>query len=625
MPMHSNRSVSPQASERWTPKVQSPGCTPRAGGILWPTHSFVEAYNSHRFVVANGGVGGFKPNSAPVAPKASRMLALQDQSDVDLFGTAADGSTTRLAPYGSEQSYGYTLIRSDVEEDRAGPGNDLMKRVPSSGLGIQQRNFIDFDALDRYENADAETGPLAWVDSTWFQATAGAVIFANAIIIGLETDIDTPYWFWIEQALLCFFVFELTVRLCKMGCTFFKHEDDWVWNVFDFSIVMSGVFDTWLMPLYQRLMLALLHHKKETGNHMSVVFMLMRMGRLLRIVRLFRLVRIVRPLFELAMGIMEALQGMFWVLVFMIMTLFATAILCTRLIGHGNLLQSDDPEEQEALDDIKKMFGTVADSMFTLFGTVSSWSLLKFVPLFEEMPYLKPFFVLFYVYSAWALLAVMTGVVSENMIAIREQMLQEDRQKDELRRANITEHLLELFRNADIDGNGVVSREEFDAMLAKPDLVKKIQKNAHMRMSDMRELYDWIDHDGSGVITIDEFMAGFKWVNEPLRAKSLVKLQERLSADLRTLESTVVDKLCARASEVTQLVAQPLRKVYAITEQLQNLDVHLGDLRIAVREQAAALPTPQEMLDTEARLSKKLTLITDKLADLELRARPNVR
>lgn len=34
-------------------------------------------------------------------------------------------------------------------------------------------------------------------------------------------------------------------------------------------------------------------------------------------------------------------------------------------------------------------------------------------------------FVVFYVYSAWALLAVMTGVVSENMIAIREQMVQD--------------------------------------------------------------------------------------------------------------------------------------------------------------------------------------------------------
>merc|ERR1712151_1420758 len=122
------------------------------------------------------------------------------------------------------------------------------------------------------------------------------------------------------------------------------------------------------------------------------------------------------------------------------------------------------------------------------FGTVSSWSLLKFVPLFDEMPYLRPLFVLFYVYSAWALLAVMTGVVSENMIAIRDQMRQEDKQKEEVRRANITEHLLEIFKKADTDGSGTISSEEFELMMSKPDLIKKIQKNAHMRLSEMREL-----------------------------------------------------------------------------------------------------------------------------------------
>merc|ERR1712151_519353 len=107
-----------------------------------------------------------------------------------------------------------------------------------------------------------------------------------------------------------------------------------------------------MMPCINWLSAVFLHHHHGHGNHMSVLFMLMRMGRLLRIVRLFRLVRIVRPLFELAMGIMEAVQGMFWVLVFMIMTLYSTAILCTRLIGHGSVLETDGADEEE-LHEIK--------------------------------------------------------------------------------------------------------------------------------------------------------------------------------------------------------------------------------------------------------------------------------
>merc|ERR1719471_1982890 len=103
--------------------------------------------------------------------------------------------------------------------------------------------------------------------------------------------------------------------------------------------------------------------------------------------------------------------------------------------------------------------------MFTLFGTMSSWSLLKFVPLFGDMPWLKPLFVVFYVYSAWALLAVMTGVVSENMIAIREQMVKEDEAREEMRKTAITKTLIELFQESDTDHSGTVSKMEFENML----------------------------------------------------------------------------------------------------------------------------------------------------------------
>merc|ERR1712125_160015 len=140
-----------------------------------------------------------------------------------------------------------------------------------------------------------------------------------------------------------------------------------------------------------------------------------------------------------------------------------------------------------------------------------------------------------------------------------------------------------------------------------------IQKNAHMHVSEMRELYDWLDNDGNGIITISEFMAGFKWVNEPLRAKSLVKMQERVLNDLRHLEGNVVGAVQSRSSEVTRMVAEPLRKVYAVTEQLQSIESHLSDLRIAVKDHAGALPSQQELRDTYSRLSSKFEVVSKRL------------
>eukprot|EP00927_Polykrikos_kofoidii_P031842 TRINITY_DN27285_c0_g1_i2.p1 TRINITY_DN27285_c0_g1~~TRINITY_DN27285_c0_g1_i2.p1 ORF type:complete len:589 (-),score=114.37 TRINITY_DN27285_c0_g1_i2:124-1890(-) len=513
--------------------------TARTGGVLWPSTGFLEAYNSRRYEgeAPIGGIRGNAFNSAPIADAPQRR---GDFSSARSGGSAEEALVTMKSGGKSSamSEYGYSLIRSDVDED-------VLTNMPSLPQLAGSKKGVrgSLHRGGKFQKDDKTEGnsqlAVAWVESTWFQSLSGLVIFINAIIIGLETDIESNLWIYPEQALLVFFVFELSARLLRYGLHFFNSEDDWVWNLFDFSIVMSGVFDTWMMPAIKSIDRHFIHKtaKEEKKNHMSVIFMLMRMLRLLRIVRLFRLVRIVRPLFELAMGVMEALQGMFWVLVFMIMTLYATAILCTRLIGHGTLISDEDAENDEELANIRSMFGSVEQSMFSLFGTVSSWSLLKFVPLFEEMPVLRPLFVTFYVYSAWALLAVMTGVVSENMIAIREQMIQEDKQKEEIRRARITEHLIEVFRQADSDGSGTVTREEFNAMLAMPDLVRKIQRNSHLRVSDMQELFEWIDYDMSGAITIDEFMKGFKWMNDPLRAKSLVKLQEKFTQDLTKMET----------------------------------------------------------------------------------------
>eukprot|EP00928_Gymnodinium_smaydae_P058548 TRINITY_DN4173_c2_g3_i1.p1 TRINITY_DN4173_c2_g3~~TRINITY_DN4173_c2_g3_i1.p1 ORF type:complete len:642 (+),score=143.56 TRINITY_DN4173_c2_g3_i1:78-1928(+) len=583
-----------------------------AGDSARPTrlsvNSFLDSYNTLRHKAAE---------SLSKVKSGQIVKFAREPSGIDVYRTARSmessragfGWSARTARTPRKADYAYMPIRSDVDDEA--PGAVALPGLPTSVSGLSRPDFES--RLRNYQSqltTEAMQGPMAWVESTWFQMLSGLVIFANSVIIGLETDIDTPMWFWIEQALLIFFVFELSARLLRNGFAFFHKEDEWVWNLFDFSIVASGIVDTWLMPL-------LFANLQKSGSHMSVVFMLMRMGRLLRIVRLFRLVRIVRPLFELAMGIMEALQGMFWVLVFMIMTLYAAAILCTRLIGHGTIITENDSQE---LLTIKDMFSSVDKSMFTLFGTVSSWSLLKFVPLFSEMPALRPMFVLFYVYSAWALLAVMAGVVSKNMIAIRDQMVQEDKQKEDMRRANITEHLLELFRKADEDNSGQISREEFDNLMCQPEVVKKIQKNTNMRTQDLSELFDLIDHDESNNITIDEFMSGFKWVNEPLRQKSLVRMQQRLGAALQALESSVVTNIESKAEIVRHTVTAPLRKVYAITEQLQNLDSHLDEVWTIVRDHAASLPTPKELEEVEDRLSLRVDGLLERIQRLETTA-----
>jgi hypothetical protein len=493
------------------------------------------------------------------------------------------------------------FFNTEVEDVAA--ASEKMPLMPEQGASVRQREPRKL-TMQHMDDSQVIERPLAWVESPEFQGISALVIFTNAIIIGLETDIESPLWFWCEQALLIFFVFELSARLCRHGLNYFLHDEDWVWNLLDFFIVASGVTDQWGMPLI-KIIKRQTHKKHKHSHHVGVIFMLMRMLRLLRIVRLFRLVKIVRPLYQLAQGVLEALQGMFWVLVFMIMTLYGVAILCTRFIGHGAALP-DDIRDDEEIQQIRQMFVTVTESMFSLFGTMTSWSLLKFVPLFKVAPALMPLFVLFYIYSAWALLAVMTGVVSENLIAIRDQRIKEDEEKEQRRKQNITDVLQDLFAQADADNSRTITKYEFNAMLKDPTLMKLLSKNSNLNVADLHELFEWLDHDEGGTLTIDEFMGGFRWVNDPLSAKSIVTLQERLLCDVKSLEQQIVDTTEARYEYVMDLVNHPMRKVHAISDQMEKLNDVCRELRVGITRGCESLPTLRELSAAELRLHQKM-------------------
>jgi len=521
----------------------------------------------------------------------------------------------RLTTYKEADQVGkrdWVLFRSDLRDEDytdSAPVPQLPESLKSHTSGRRMPStFLTLADLEQMEGV----GPMTWVEASWFQGLCGLMILTNAIIIGLETDFSTPVFFWIEQILLAFFCVELGAKLCRYGCQFFQIEDEWTWNLFDLSIVVSGVFDQWAMPAF-KVVCYYISGDRMRGNQMGVILLLMRMARLLRIVRLFRLVRMVRPLFQLAQGVLEALQGMFWVLVFMVMSLYAAAILATRFIGHGVALPADKLEDPEIMK-ARLLFRDVPTSMFTLFGTMTSWSLSKFVPLFGEMPLLRPLFVLFYVYSAWALVAVMTGVVSENLIALREKTARRDSANS--KKKMIHEILLELFRAADTDGSCTISRDEFDQMLKSTDLFHLLTSETRLRPQDLHDLFDWLDHDASGSITIDEFMKGFKWMNDPLDAKSLVKLQERVAFDLSRLQQQTEQLIAQRYQEVDDMVARPIGKVHAIAEQMQNLDMICNSLTFALKEHVLAIPTHTEMVQCEASINKHLDGVVEHLSHL---------
>ena len=92
-------------------------------------------------------------------------------------------------------------------------------------------------------------------------------------------------------------------------------------------------------------------------------------------------------------------------------------------------------------------FVSEGNSMFYLFQLTSQWSLVPLFPLLkarhvrfsawcfwcapEASPFICVSFTLFYIYSGWVIVAVMTGTVSFTMISFKERMVQDDESREE--------------------------------------------------------------------------------------------------------------------------------------------------------------------------------------------------
>ncbi|CAK9109604.1 unnamed protein product [Durusdinium trenchii] len=374
---------------------------------------------------------------------------------------------------------------------------------------------------------------------------------------------------------------------------------------------MMGITDLWVMPLIGWLI-------GQTDTKSSVL-QAMQLLRLLRITRLIRIVRIIPPLYSLAVGIGEALQSMFWVLIFLFMMLYACAILTARCLGVSP--EDEIAEEGSKAEEVRLMFHGVLPSMFVLFESITCWSLMTFVPLFDVSSTSRVVAVIFYIFANWGLLAVMTGVVSEKMMATKERLTQEtdDGPKHEpgsASMAHLEMMLVDFFKRADTDGSGSVSKDEFNNMLLCTDIMKPVMEQSALDAQDFGELFDWLDSDKDGCVNIDEFLRGFRWLVATIDPKGLLKLEEELAGDFHRLTRRMVDHVNHCFDQLLESVSVPLRKISAITEQIQRLD----------RLITALLRCPEELegkiecasLDqVEARLAKKLEMLEQAVKKLD--------
>ena len=414
---------------------------------------------------------------------------------------------------------------------------------------------------------------LSWTQHPAFETFMMAMILLNAIIMWLELDYPSPYWLMLEEVMLIIYTFELTVRVSYHGCEYFIHED-WLWHYMDFGIVMLGVVEQWMIPTYRYIHEALLGSDGSSTVAMPLMRSL-RVARVLRVLRLARLLRSVKQLYKLMNGVVESLASLGWVVVLAFLLLYSASLVFRCLVGEGYIYDHPDDMPEEALE----LFGTVWRSFLALFKLMN-----------DDQSVVEPIIttiagqILFYVFmmlSNWMMLAILTSVISDNM-------MQASRAKDELDRhkeaRETQEHakkrLKTIFHRLDEDSDGSISEEEMLRLLSDPDLLAELCAASGLDPENLLEMLYCTAYRTSSnekVILYRQFLTMLQDVEEPARERSILKLFE----GLRSMEF----RLEKRLNAALPLLNVPPHEI----DELPSLDHELQKTRMLEDSPAKSL------------------------------------
>lgn len=97
-------------------------------------------------------------------------------------------------------------------------------------------------------------------------------------------------------------------------------------------------------------------------------------------------------------------------------------------------------------------------------------------------------------------------------------------------------HLREIFEYADRDHNGSLTEEEFRSAIRQPEVQRKL-KLIELPVADAEELFAILDHDGSGELSVEEFIGGCVRLKGPAKSKDLLAVQMNLVSLIERLDT----------------------------------------------------------------------------------------
>lgn len=337
--------------------------------------------------------------------------------------------------------------------------------------------------------------------SNSFENCGLIIILLNASWIGIDLDFSPEtndgskapkLMFTIVENIFCFlFSLELAIRILayKRAYHFFIDPMMRKWNNFDFILVALMVIETWL--------LALIGGAADLSSLSSL-----RLLRLLRISRVFRLVPELGMMVKSMAAAVRSVSGTF---ILIIGNMYVFGIVLTQWGKESGIVEDGV--------DMEVYFGSIPDSFLTLMQLLvfdDSFELIR--ACMHASVWIGWILIFFIIVGAFTILNMLIGVLCE----VVANTCREEREKI------LRQKVSSAFLGMDDDGNGVISRVEFEENIAATS------KAVGIPLELLGNAFDVIDIDGTGEIDHKEFVEMvFKLLNPP-ESKEIVLVQKRI-------------------------------------------------------------------------------------------------
>lgn len=493
---------------------------------------------------------------------------------MDIAMVAAPGGTSRGTYTAAKE------VKQVVLTEQLGTARALPPPVPADEVSHVATLTTFSDSTDEDEGEwESEEGPkprprnaictcceLVIESESWGVAVM-LVIFLNTLVMALKCDFKWPTWDVLEDACLLFFTVEIILRLSVHRQNFFTDKDERAWNIFDLLLVVSGLlekFVAWVVT----------SHGEEENDAVTML----RNFRILRVLRACRVIRHFKQLHLLVMGFLHSMQAVFWIAILFISVVFVAGIICTTLVGqHAEDWGPPDGSEDD-VKQIELLFGSLLSSMITMFQmvTLDNWADICGL-VGKRTPSMIVFFIAYTLITAFAMIALLTGVMTENVTSVSSAS---ERQEEELAFARYVDTLESAFRHNSTDMDEGLTVEEFSQLLAEPEVVEGMRAHhmkANFSSEDLTEIFRSLDLSGDGRVSWEEFRTGLKYVQGPAAARQVSLLRADVHQLVEALKGVVGEAAEGDACLADGATPQPSQRLATMEDSLKRLEGRLSE------------------------------------------------